>query len=395
MPRTLVLRARTAAVAAIVAGTSLAALASPAPPPPPTKVPTPIPTPQAPPRIEESRKGVLPRERVARFPSKDVSFSRILRVEEVDLDRDGVPEVMLEAIGTVQRLPEDVPAIGFVSRYRLPFESPLLVVLKKNGEKKDEDWKLLFIAHVPLRCGQSDDLSTCDQLLQFRTIRFRYDDRPQIVFQMLHPGDSGLNETYAYRLGRGKLETTFAVALPRSSVTVGVDPNGIERRLAVDTFVNRELPARYRSFTLRTYFVFGENRFRIASDTPEEGWSADRADVELAYWGLVHQPVFAGDVEKMRERQKQGVDPWALDPAEVIHHRFPDAIKIRVATRIPGVCVVFFERPNNCHAHALLYQPVREWDGDRTFWEIGAMRGQKETPFECLEEPPLLVGAGR
>jgi hypothetical protein len=388
-----------ALAAAVLAGVGLVAIsaASPASPAPqaakrPTAVPTPIPTPQAPPRIEDTRKGAVPRERNARFPGKDLSFSRILRVEEVDLDRDGVPEVMLEAIGTVQRLPEDVPAIGFVSRYRLPFESPLLVVLKKNGE----EWRPLFIAHVPLRCGQSDDLSTCDQLLQFRTIRFRYDDRPQVVFQMLHPGDSGLNETYVYRLGaHGKLESTFSVSLPRVSVTVSVDPNGIERRLAVDTFVNRELPARYRSFTLRTLFVFGENRFRIASDAPEEAWSADRADVELAYWGLVHQPVFAGDVEKMRERQKQGVDAWALDPAEVIHHRFPDATKIRVATRIPGLCVVFFERPNNCYGHALLYQPVREWDGDRTFWEIGAIRGQKDVPFECMEEPPLLVGPGR
>lgn len=382
------------AFAAAVLGAGLAAVltaqVSPAPPPAkkgPTAVPTPIPTPQAPPRIEDTRKGVLSRERVARFPGKDISFSRILRVEEVDLDRDGVPEVMLEAIGTVQRLPDDVPAIGFVSRYRLPFESPLLVVLKKVGE----EWRPLFVAHVPLRCGQSDDLSTCDQLLQFRTIRFRYDDRPQIVFQMLHPGDSGLNETYAYRLAKGKLETTFSVALPRVSVTVNVDPNGIERRLAIDTFVNRELPARYRSFTLRTLFVFGENRFRIASDTPEEAWSADRADVELAYWGLVHQPVFAGDVEKLRDRQRQGVDAWALDPAEVIHHRYPDATKIRIGSRIPGLCVVYFERPNNCFAHALLFQPVREWDGEKTFWEIGAMRGQKEGPFECLEEPPLFV----
>jgi len=393
-PTVAVAAAVAAALISAAAALSVASAAAAAPTPAPlrpTAVPTPIPTPQAPPRIEDTRKGAVPRDRVARFPGKDVSFSRILRVEEIDLDRDGIPEVMVEAIGTVQRLPEDVPAIGFVSRYRLPFESPLLVVLKKNGD----EYRPLFLAHTPLRCGQSDDLSTCDQLLQFRTIRFRYDDRPQVVFQMLHPGDSGLNETYVYRLARGKLETTFSVSLPRVSVTVAVDPNGIERRLAVDTFVNRELPARYRSFTLRTLFVFGENRFRIASDTPEESWSADSADVELAYWGLVHQPVFASDVEKLRERQKQGVDAWALDPAEVIHRRYPDATKIRVGARTSGLCVVFFERPNNCHAHALLFQPVREWEGDKTFWEIGAMRGQKETPFECLEEPPLLVGVGR
>lgn len=370
-----------------LAAASLCATLAAAPAQKPAARPTPVPTPQAPPRVEDARKGVAPRDRVARFPSRELSFSRVLRVEEVDLDRDGVAEALVDGIGTVQKLPEDVPALGLVSRFRLPFESPLLVVLKKSGE----EWRPLFIAHVPLRCGQSDDLSTCDQLLQFRTIRFRYDDRPQVVFQMLHPGDSGLNETYAYRLNKGKLETTFAVSLPRVSVSVNVDPNGIERRLAVDTFVNRELPARYRSFTLRTLFVFGENRFRIASDTPEEAWSADRADVELAYWGLVHQPVFAPDIERLRDRQHKEVDPWALDPVEVIHRRFPDATKIRVGSRVAGLCTVYFERPNNCHGHALLYQPVREWEGDKTFWEIGAMRGQKETPFECLEEPPLYV----
>jgi len=351
----------------------------------PTPVPTPVPTPQAPPRIEHLRKGAVALEKLTRFQSKEISFSRLLRVEEIDLDRDGVSEFLVDGIGTVQKLPDDVPAVGFVSRFRLPFESPLLAIMKKTGE----EWHPLFVAHVPLRCGQSDDLSTCDQLVQFRSIRFRYDDRPQVVFQMLHPGDTGLNETYAYRLVRGKLDTTFSVALPRVSVSVSIDPNGIERRLAVDTFVNRELPARYRSFTLRTTFVFGENRFRIATDTPEEAWSADRTDVELAYWGLVHQPVFAADIERLRDRHRQGVEPWALDPAEVLRRRYPDATKIRVGTRVAGLAVVFFERPNNCHGHALLYQPVREWEGEKSFWEIGAMRGQKDNPFECFEESPL------
>ncbi len=367
------------------AGAAAAAAPAPAPRRSPTAMPTPVPTPVPPPRIENTRKGVLPRDRVTRFPSRDVSFSRLLRVEEVDLDRDGVSEVLVDAIGTVQKLPEGAPAVGFVSRYRLPFESPLLVIMKRNGD----EWNPLWIAHVPLRCGQSDDLSTCDQLLRFHSIRFRFDDRPQVVFQMLHAGDSGLNETYAYRLVKGTLEPTFSVSLPRASVSVSIDPNGIERRLAVDTFVNRELPTRYRSFTLRTGFVFGENRFRIASDTPEEPFSADRSNTELAYWGLVHQTSFGTDVEKLRERQRS-IDAWLLDPVEVIRRRYPDATRVRVGARMPGVCVVFFERPNNCHAHALLFQPAREWEGDKTFWEIGAMRGQKD-PFECLEEPPLEV----
>lgn len=381
-------------IARLAAGTLLGALlaarASGAPSPTPARpagTPTPVPTPQAPPRIDEShRKGATSRERVARFPGREISFSRVVRVEEVDLDRDGVSEMLVDGIGTVQRIPEDVPALGFVSRYRLPFQSPLLVVLKRSGE----EWRPLFIAHVPLRCGQSDDLSTCDQLLAFRSIRFRFDDRPQVIFQMLHPGDTGLNETFGYRLVQGRLEPTFSVSLPRASVSVSVDPNGIERRLAIDTFVNRDLPARYRSFTLKTSFVFGENRFRIASDVVEEPWTADKGDVELAYWGLVHHSGFAADIERLRDRQRrEPVDTWALDPVEVVRKRFPEASRVRIASKAAGVCVVYFEGPNNCHGHAVLYQPVREWDGDKTFWEIGVLRGQKDFPFECLDEPPL------
>ncbi len=347
--------------------------------------PTRIPTPQAPPRVEETRRGMMPRERV-RFSSRDLSFSRLIHVEEVDLDRDGVSEVLVDGIGTVVKLPADVPTLGFVSRYRLPFESPLLAVLKKVGD----EWKPLFIAHVPLRCGQSDDLSSCDQLLSFRSIRFRFDDRPQVVFQMLHPGETGLNETLALRLMKGKLEQTFSVSLPRASVAVSIDPNGIERRLAVDTFLSRELPDRYRSFTLRTFFIFGQNRFRISADAPEDPWTSDRSAVELSYWGLVHQTGFSSEIEKMRDRQRrEPPDAWSFDPVEVVKKRYPDATRVRAGARGAGACVVYFERPNNCQGHAFLYQPLREWEGEKTFWEIASLRGQKDFPFECLEEPPL------
>lgn len=376
------------AAAFVAAGEAPAGPARPRATPSPTAVPTPVVTPVPPPRIEPSRKGLGPRERT-RFSGSDVSFSRILRVEEIDLDREGASEVLVDAIGTVHKLPEGIPTVGFVSRFRLPFESPLLAVMKRYGD----DWRPLWIAHVPLRCGQSDDLSTCDQVLQFRTIRFRFDDRPQVLFQMLHAGEGGLNETYAYRLVKGRLETTFAVALPRASVSVSVEPNGIERRLAVDTFLNRDLPPRYRSFTLKTLFVFGESRFRIGSDVPEDPWSADRSATELAYWGLVHEPGFAAEIEKLRERQK-ALDAWTLDPVEVVRRRYPDATRIRLGARAPGLAVVDFERPGNCHAHALLYQPVREWEGERTFWELATLRGQKELPFECLEEEPLPEDVG-
>jgi len=359
--------------------------AVPTPEPQARVSPTPLPTPVPPAREEAHRKGAAPRARMARFPSRMISFSRLSHVEEVDLDGDGVSEALVDGVGTIHKL-EDVPAIGLVSRSRLPFESPLLAVLKRsNGE-----WRPLWLAHVPLRCGQSDDPSTCDQLLAFRTVRFRFDDRPQVVFQMLRRGDSGLNESYAYRLVNGRLEPTFSASLPRTSVSVSVDPNGIERRLAVDTFINRELPARFRSFTLTTLFVFGKNRFRIATDVPEEPWSVEKSDIELAYWGLVHQPGFVADLERLKDpHRRESMEAWAFDPVEVIRRRYPDASNARIGGKAAGLCVVYFELPNNCHAHALLYQPLREWEGEKTFWEIAAMRGQREFPFECFEEPPV------
>lgn len=377
------LSARTVLAAALLLALGAAGSAVPSASPREAPSPTPVPTPAPPPRIETSRKGLASRPRDARFPSPEISFSRLLRVEEVDLDRDGVSEALVDGIGTVQRIPEEIPALGFLSRYRLPFESPLLAVMKKTGD----EWHPIWIAHVPLRCGQTDDLSVCDEITQFRTIRFRFDDRPQVVFQMLHAGESGLHETYAYRLVKGRLETTFSASLPRASVNVSVDSNGIERRLAADTFLNRDLPVRYRSFTLKTFFVFGENRFRVGTDVPEDAWSADKAETELVYWGLLHQSSFAADVEKLRERQKTA-ESWAFDPVEVVRHRYADAVKVRLGARAAGVCVVFFER-GGCNAHALLYQPIREWEGERTFWDVASLRGQKDFPFECVEEPPL------
>jgi len=348
-----------------------------------TPVPTPIPTPVPPPREIESRKGALVPGR-QRFPSRDFTLSRVIRVEEVDLDRDGEMEFLVEGIGTVKRLPEDIPFVDFVSRFRLPFESPILAVLKRAGE----EWRPLLLAHIPLRCAQSDDLNTCDQLIQFRTVRFRYDDRPQVVLQILHSGDTGTNASYAYRLDKGRLETTFSAALPRSSVDVAIDPNGITRRLAVETFVNRELPARYRSFTLRSFFIFGESHFRVSAESVEEPWG-DRSDADLAYWGLVHQPTFAADLERLRERgRRETPEAWTLDPLEVVKRRYPDATRLRMGTKQSGVCIVYFQRAT-CNAHVVLYQPLREWEGDKCPWEITSLRGQKDTAYECLEEPPL------
>ncbi len=354
-----------------------------APRPRPTPSPTPAPSPVPPPRVEAARKGARTLQTLSRFASRDLSFSRLLRVEEIDLDRDGDTDFLVEGIGTVHRLPDGVPTVGFVSRSRLPFESPLLAIITRNRE----EWQPLWIAHVPLRCGQSDDLNSCDQVLAFRSVRFRFDDRPQVVLQILHPGDGGTNETYVYRLNRGRLTTTFAVSQPRSGVEVTFDPNGIQRRLAVDTFINKELPPRYRSFTLKTFFVFGDDHFRVYSESIEEPWT-ERGDVDLAYWGLVHQSSFAAELERLRERHRREPSE-ALDPVDLIRKRFPDSQRVRVASRQPGVAILYFDRPAGCHAHAIAYQPVRESEGDKSFWEIAQIRGQRDAPYECLDETPM------
>lgn len=349
----------------------------------PRPSPTPALTPVPPPRVESARKGARTLQTVPRFAGRDVSFSRLLRVEEIDLDRDGDTDYLVEGIGTIRKLPDDLPTVGFVSRSRLPFESPLLAIFKRNRE----EWQPLWIAHVPLRCGQSDDLNSCDQVLAFRSVRFRFDDRPQVVLQILHPGEAGTNETYAYRLNGGRLETTFSVSQPRSAVEVTLDPNGIQRRVAVDTFVNKELPARYRSFTLRTFYVFGENRFRVHSESIEEPWT-ERGDVDLAYWGLVHQSGFAAELERLRERhRREPTEP--LDPLDLVRRKVPDAQRPRIGTRQPGVAVVYFERTGGCHAHAVAYQPLRESEGEKSFWDLAQIRGQRDVPYECLEEPPM------
>ncbi len=350
-----------------------------------TAAPTPIPTPLPPEREGRQYKGAAPTGRVQRYENKDVRFSKLTRVEEVDLDRDGVFEALVSGIGSFKSLPADIPTVGFVSRTRLPFENPILAVLKRSGG----DWDLLLAAHLPLECDQSDDPARCDELLAFRSVDFRFDDRPQVVLQIVHAGEPRLSETHVYRLDKGRLDTTFTIALPRSAVDVNFAPEGITRRIAVDTFINKELPPRYRSFTLTTNYVFGERRFRIVSESLDPDWS-DGGGLDLAYWGLVHQQTFTNDLAKLQERQKKipAEAPWALDPVELVKKRYPDARDTRIFVKQPGLAIVNFERVN-CSAHIVLYQPLREWDGEKSHWDFAVIRSPEEPAYECLAEPPV------
>ena len=355
----------------------------------PTAARTPIPTPRPPERVSSSvRKGAVPERRVGRFENRNVSFSRLTRVEEVDLDNDGTFEALVEGFGTVRNLPPEIPAVGFVSRTRLPFENPIVAVFKRG---KGSEWNLLLVGHVPLRCKQSDDPARCDELEAFRTARFRFDDRPQVVLQILHAGETRISESYAYRLDRGRLETTFSIAVPQSGVDVTFGPEGITRKIAVDTFINRELPPRYRSFTLISNFVFGERRFRVLSESVQPEWG-DRGDLELSYWGLVHQSTFGADLARLQERQRRAAAeaPWTLDPVEIVRRRFADARDVRVGAKGTGLAIVYFERIG-CQAHVVLFQPLREWEGDRSIWDFAGIRSPEEPAYECLAETPARV----
>ncbi|HWZ86981.1 MAG TPA: hypothetical protein VN032_12315, partial [Thermoanaerobaculia bacterium] len=234
--RSLVRAALLAALAGFATAAPAPALPGKTPTPRPTAVPTPVPPDREPSSL---RKGAVAERRLPRYENAFISFSKITRVEEVDLDNDGIAEALVEGIGTVRSLPPDVPVVGFVSRTRLPFENPIFAVLQKG---KGADWTLLLVGHLPLRCSQSDDPAKCDQLYAFRSVLFRFDDRPQVALQIVHAGEPRLSETRIYRLEKGRLETTFSVTAPRSGVDVEFGPDGVTRRIAVDTFINKELP---------------------------------------------------------------------------------------------------------------------------------------------------------
>ncbi len=370
----------------VCAGMALGQPAATRPKPPPTAVPTPVPPERVP---SSARKGAVVEKRIARFENPYVTFSKITRVEEADLDNDGVAEALVEGIGTVKSMPPWMLAVGFVSRSKLPFENPILAVFQKG---KGNEWNPLLVGHLPLRCSQTDDPSKCDQLETFRTVLFRFDDRPQVALQIVHAGEPRLVEAQVYRMDNGRLDPTFAITAPRSAIDVTISPDGVTRRIAVDTFINKELPPRYRSFTLVSNFVFGERKFRILSETVEPEWS-DHADTDLAYWGLVRQPVFAPELARLAERQKRA-EAWAFDPVETVKRRFADAREVRLGVKESGVAVVEFERPG-CPAHVVVYQPLRPAEGEKSIWDFAVIRAAEEPAYECLGEAPLRGVAGQ
>ena len=113
-------------------------------------------------------------------------------------------------------------------------------------------------------------------------------------------------------------------------------------------------------------------------------------DLGLSYWGLVHQSTFTGDLARLQERQRKAAaeSPQSLDPVELVKKRFPDARDVRVGLKQPGLAVVYFERIG-CSAHIVLFQPLRQWEGDKSVWDFAVIRSPEEPAYECLAEPPL------
>ena len=158
-------------------------------------------------------KGAAPERRLPRYENKFVSFSKISRVEEVGSrrrrrrrgagrgDRDRP-----RACRPTSRSSASCPACGCPSRTRSS---------RSFQKSKGGDWNLLLVGHLPLRCSQSDDPAKCDELYAFRTVLFRFDDRPQVALEIVHAGEPHLLETHVYRLDRGRLETTFTATGPR------------------------------------------------------------------------------------------------------------------------------------------------------------------------------------
>ena len=272
-----------------------------------------------------------------------------------------------------------------MSRTRLPFENPIVAAFQRS---KGGDWNLLLVGHLPLRCKQSDDPGKCDELYAFRTVLFRFDDHPQIALEIVHAGEPHLMEAHVFRLDRGRLDTTFTATGPRPGLDVEIEPDGVARRIAVDTFINKELPPRYRSFTLTTSYVFGERKFRIASESLEPEWT-EAGGLDLSYWGLVHQSTFASDLAKLQERQKKvaAEAPWALDPTGARQ----EAVPRRAGRTRHAAAAGSGDRELRARqlpgAHRRI-PAAREWEGEKSLWDFALIRSPEEPAYECLGEAP-------
>ena len=106
----------------------------------------------------------------------------------------------------------------------------------------------------------------------------------------------------------------------------------------------------------------------------------------------MHQPTFGSDLARLQERQRKAPTeaPWTLDPAELVKRRFPDARDVRVGVKEAGLAIVYFERIG-CQAHVVLFQPLREWEGEKSLWEFAVIRSPEEPAYECLAEAPVRV----
>ena len=202
---------------------------------------------------------------------------------------------------------------------------------------------------------------------------FRFDDRPQVALQIVHAGEPRLSETHFYRLDqRPPRSDVLGHGAPRPASTWTIAPDGVTRRIAVDTFINKELPPRYRSFTLVTSYVFGERKFRILTESVEPEWS-EQADDGPRLLGPRAAATSSRPTSRSCRTGRRRRRPWALDPVELVKRRFPDARDVRLGVKEAGVAVVDFERAS-CSAHVVVYQPLRRAEGEKSIWDFAVIR---------------------
>ena len=73
---------------------------------------------------------------------------------------------------------------------------------------------------------------------------------------------------------------------------------------------------------------------------------------------------------------------------ELVKKRYPDAKEVRLGVKQSGLAVVDFERVG-CPAHVVVFQPLRETEGEKSLWEFAVIRSPEEPAYECLGEAPL------
>ena len=161
----------------------------------PTPAPTPVPTPVPPERVSESQKKGACAER--RITAVREPLRQLL---EAHARRGGRPRQRRRRRGPRRGrsgrsagCPPGHPG----RRLRLAHASALREPdPRRPPEGKGADVEPPARRAPAAALPQTDDPTKCDELYAFRSVLFRFDDRPQVALQIVHPGEPRLSETH-------------------------------------------------------------------------------------------------------------------------------------------------------------------------------------------------------